>query len=294
MVQTTPAFPPDGCPGRKKTLQRVEQDQARDSLQADEPSPGLVWIIAHAPALLHPSKAGSRSRLAMSLAWECGNSSAALSGQVAAWGHQQSWPELAMQPAACSLHTPGCGLQHPTCRGVPSQAVLTLSAFPGLGHIMSGGHGGVKQSLAEPGPALQAPGMCLCPAPPVPIWGPAWRKEPEPRTQGMGLFCPPSVAAAGLGAGGNTLWIHRGSSTPKQGHVLSAGSAGHEHSYQQQIESIVRAGAAPSSAPVGKTGGAWRAKRPLQPPPGSQQLRAVGAAELKPRVTPCSLGKKDT
>lgn len=119
MVQTTPAFPPEGCPGGKNTLQRVEQDQARDSLQADEPSPGLVWIIAHAPALLHPSKAGSSSTLAMSLAWECGDSSAALSGQVAAWGHQQSWPELAMQPAACSPHTPGCGLQHPTCRAFP-------------------------------------------------------------------------------------------------------------------------------------------------------------------------------
>lgn len=54
-------FSSGGCPGGKQTLHGAKQDQVKDSLQAEEPSSSLVWIITHAPASLHPSKAWSSS-----------------------------------------------------------------------------------------------------------------------------------------------------------------------------------------------------------------------------------------
>ena len=43
-------------------LHGAKQDQVKDSLWAEEPSSSLVWIITHAPALLHPSKVWCSSR----------------------------------------------------------------------------------------------------------------------------------------------------------------------------------------------------------------------------------------
>lgn len=84
------------------------------------------------------------------------------------------------------------------------------------------------------------------------------------------LPCPPSAAAAGLGAAGNSLWVHRGTHTQlemQKGHILPSGSAEHGHSYQQPwLESTIRAGASPSSAPAGQAVGRRRAEGPVAAP----------------------------
>lgn len=191
MVQTTPAFHPEGCLSGKETLQTAEQDQTRDSLQAGEPSPGLVWMITHAPALLHPSKVCSSLGLAMRTArLGMGVWRQLCSPQQprAVQGHQKSWPELLMSAAS---------------------------------------------SLAEPGLALQAPGMCLFPAPPGPTWGPECRKDPEPKA--WVCFAPPPLCCS---CPAGSWWefpldtqgfIHTQLETTK-GPVLSSGSSGHENS----------------------------------------------------------------
>lgn len=146
MLQTTPVLCPEGCPSGKKTLQRAEQDETRDSLQAEEPSPGLVWMITDIPALLHPSRVCSSLRLDMSTARQlpqawCGSVETALQPSAAKWLPRAtsraalSWPCLSKHhPAASSLHTRGCGLQPPHISGpFPPRLSPTLSALPGLG-----------------------------------------------------------------------------------------------------------------------------------------------------------------
>lgn len=88
------------------------------------------------------------------------------------------------------------------------------------------------------------------------------------------LPCPPSAAAAGLGAAGNSLTqrLTHPQLEMQKGHVLSSGSAEHGHSYQQRwLESTIRAGASLSSAPAGQAAGDGEQKDLSQPP----RLRAA-------------------
>lgn len=146
MLQTTPVLCPEGCPSGKKTLQRAEQDETRDSLQAEEPSPGLVWMITDIPALLHPSRVCSSLRLDMSTARQlpqawCGSVETALQPSAAKWLPRAtsraalSWLCLSSHhPAASSLHTPGLWASaSPHLRAIPPQAVPNPQCSPRLG-----------------------------------------------------------------------------------------------------------------------------------------------------------------
>lgn len=52
MMQTTPAFHPEGCPSRKKTLQRAEQDQLENPCR--QKSQVLVWFGSYSCSSIAP------------------------------------------------------------------------------------------------------------------------------------------------------------------------------------------------------------------------------------------------
>lgn len=157
----------------------------------------------------------------------------------------------------------------------------------------------MKQSPAKPWPALPAKGIRrrthkeLRSAMPQPgSAGTLCGEQHQKRSQSLRptLPCPPSAAAAGLGAAGNSLTqrLTHPQLEMQKGHVLSSGSAEHGHSYQQRwLESTTRAGA---SCPQPQRGRRqeMESRRTCHSPPGSGQLRGAGATAQSQINVPAS------